>query len=372
MMPSWLYRQPTEIRFGCGIRQELGGVAASLGKRTVLVTDRTLVKQDTTLEVIHHLGGNTPVFSDIEPNPTVHSVDLLAGVIRQEGSDVVVALGGGSSLDCAKAAASIALQGTPARAYHSEGKTLDARHLPVITIPTTAGTGSEVTPIAVLDDPEKSIKAPLVHDNFFPKVALVDPELTVTMPKFVTACTGLDALAHAVEGYWSRNHQPICDLMAREAAGLVFRHLPSALADGGDLGAREGMSLAALLGGLAFQLPKNAAVHACSFPLSNRYHLAHGLACAMTLDWFIRFNTPVLGGRGLALARAAGFNDLDAMADAVATLKRQALLPLRLSEAGAKIEEVDSLVEASFHPLMKNNPREVTASDLRSLYLEIM
>ena len=162
------------------------------------------------------------------------------------------------------------------RSYHSEGAKLDGRHLPLIAIPTTAGTGSEVTPISVLDDPEKGIKAPLAHNNFFPKVALVDPELTLTLPRFVTACTGLDALAHAIEGYWSRNHQPICDVLALEAAKLVPEALSIVLEDGSNIGAREAMCRAALLAGMAFQIPKNAAVHACSFPISSRYHQPHG------------------------------------------------------------------------------------------------
>jgi alcohol dehydrogenase len=239
-------------------------------------------------------------------------------------------------------------------------------------MPTTAGTGSEVTPIAVLDDPEIGVKAPLVHDSLFASMALVDPELTVTMPRYVTACTGLDALAHAVEGYWSKNHQPICDLMALEAVRLIVRHLPIVLEDGADLDARTGMSQAALLGGLAFHLPKNAAVHACSYPLCTIYHLPHGAGCALTLDHFMKFNAEVMGERGNRLARAAGVEDMAALSGVVADLKRQAGLPTTLSEIGVTAESLDELVQGSFVPMMKNNPRDVTASDLRSLYEEML
>ena len=249
---------------------------------------------------------------------------------------------------------------------------MGAARLPLIAAPTTAGTGSEVTPIAVLDDPEKGLKAPLAHDSFFPTVALVDPELTVTMPRYVTACTGLDALAHAVEGYWSINHQPMCDLFALEAVKLIVKHLPAVLDDGADLQARAGMSEAAMLAGLAFQLPKNAAVHACSYPLCTAYHLPHGAGCAMTLDHFMRFNAEVMGERGTALARAAGVADMAELADIVADLKRQAGLPAKLSEIGVTMESLDELVAASFVPLMKNNPRPVTPSDLRALYMEML
>ncbi len=368
----WTYKQPTEIIFGVGARKGLPQVVARFGQRPVLVTDAGLAAFPMAQEALAELGPEAVLFSGVEPNPSVSSVDRLAALVREQRRDVVVALGGGSSLDCAKAACSVAPQGGSARAYHSEGKKLDGRHLPLIAIPTTAGTGSEVTPISVLDDSEKGFKAPMAHDNFFPKVALVDPELTLTLPRYQTGCTGLDALAHAIEGYWSKNHQPICDVLAMEAVRLVFAHLPKALAEGEDLEAREGMCRAALLGGMAFQLPKNAAVHACSYPLSNQYHQPHGAACAMTLDHFIRFNAPVMAERGLALARAGGFDSMDALADAVRALKRQAGLPARLSEIGVSASDIASLVQASFHPLMNNNPREVTPDDLRSIYTQML
>jgi len=368
----WSYRQPTQIVFGLGAREALPEHVAALGSSPVIVTDRVLATLPVIDEITGTLGDDVPIFSDIDPNPTVGSVDALADLIRDTGIDVVVAVGGGSSLDCAKAASACAVQGGPVRRYHSGGATLDMRHLPLIAMPTTAGTGSEVTPISVLGDPEKDFKAPLVHDSFFPAIALVDPELTVSMPRSVTASTGLDALAHAIEGYWSKNHQPICDSFALQAVELVFQHLPKALENGSDMAAREGMSLAALLGGLAFQAPSNAAVHACSFPLSNDYHLAHGAACAMTLDHFIRFNGAAMGERGPALAEAAGCADMTELADAVAALKAASGLPTTLSEIGVSEGDLSALVEASFHPLMQNNPRSVTPADLETMYREML
>jgi alcohol dehydrogenase len=367
----WTWKQPTVIHSGAGSRARISEIAESLGSRPVLVSDAVLRDLPVTGEIIGLLGEDVRTFFEVPANPTVAAVDALAALIRGEDRDVVIALGGGSSLDCAKAAASIAVQGGSAREYHSEGRKLDGRHVPLVALPTTAGTGSEVTPISVLDDTEKGIKGPIVHDNFFPDAALLDAETHVTMPPYVTACTGLDALSHAIEGYWSKNHQPICDVLAKEAVRLVFRFLPRAFEAGDDIEAREGMSLAALLGGLAFQLPKNAAVHACSFPLSSRYHLPHGAACAMTLDHFMRFNAPALGERGIALALAAGFEDMNAMADAVAALKKHFGVACCLRDAGVEAAELDGLTEASFHPLMDNNPREVTPAELRSLYADM-
>lgn len=368
----WTYRQPTEINFGPGARARLPEIIARFGGTPILVTDRGLARLPLVAGVRAAIGGDPPVFSNIDPNPTVGSVDALAQMIGETGADVVIGVGGGSSLDCAKAACSVALQGGPTRKYHSGGETLDDRHLPLIALPTTAGTGSEVTPNAVLGDPEMDFKAPIVHANFYPAVAVVDPELTRSMPRSVTASTGLDALAHALEGYWSTNHQLICDALACRAVTLVFEHLPRALEDGSDMAAREGMSLAALLGGMAFQMPQNAAVHACSFPLSNTYHLPHGTACAMTLDHFCRFNAQALGERGVALAQAGGFADMDALADGVAGLKAISGLPTRLGEIGVTERDLPALVEASFHPLMDNNPREVTPEELAGIYRGMM
>ncbi|MFO8080573.1 MAG: iron-containing alcohol dehydrogenase family protein [Armatimonadota bacterium] len=368
----WRFADPTEIHFGRGARITLPGITQTLGRRPVLVTDSGLAELPIIEDLRERLPADTPVFADIEPNPTVEMVDALSEQIREHDADLLVAAGGGSSLDCAKAAGSVSQQGGPARKYHSEGGALDERHLPLIAIPTTAGTGSEVTPIAVLDDPEKGVKAPLVHDNFFPAVALVDPALTESMPPKVTASTGFDALAHAVEGYWSRNHNPISDALALEAVRLFFEHMPRVMQDGSDLAAREGMSLAALLGGMAFQAPKNAAVHACSFPFSATYHLPHGTACALTLDHFMRFNAPAMGGRGERLARAGGFETMAQMADAFAAMKARSGLPTRLSDFGVTTDDIPVLVEGSFHPLMENNPREVTPEQLAGIYRRML
>lgn len=368
----WTYKQPTEIRFGVGARADLPGLVARLGRKPILITDSALRDSAMIKEAFGGLGPDARLFSEVEPNPTVGSVDAAVREIAVHHCDVVIAIGGGSSLDCAKAAAAVAAQGGSARDYHSGRKSFTASRLPVIAAPTTAGTGSEVTPIAVLDDPEKGIKAPFAHDCMYPSVALIDPELTVTMPRYVTACTGLDALAHAIEGYWSVNHQPMCDLFALKAVELIVRNLPIVLEDAANIQARSAMSEAAMLAGLAFQLPKNAAVHACSYPLCTIYHLPHGAGCAMTLDHFIRFNAEVMAARGTALARAAGVPDMAALADIVADLKRQAGLPTKLSEIGVTTESLDELVKASFVPLINNNPRKVTASDLMALYLEML
>jgi alcohol dehydrogenase len=272
-------------------------------------------------------------------------------------------------MDCAKAAACLAAGDLPSiRAVHGTGVSLGPAHLPVIAVPTTAGTGSEVTPFAVLNDPEKQLKAPIAGGALYPVHAVVDPELTYSLPRQVTVVTGLDALSHAIEAYWSRGHQPLCDLLAIEAARLICRHLKQAAQQPDDAPARAAMSYAATLAGVAFQLPKNALVHACSFPLSTRYHLPHGAACAFTLEEAIRFNAPFMADRLMTFLRGIGLAGADDLIGVIRELKQLGGLPCTLREAGIPLTDLPQLVRESFHPLVRNNPRAVTEDDLLAMY----
>jgi alcohol dehydrogenase len=385
----WTFRLPTAVTFGAGCVRQLAQVAAARGQRPLLATDRGLVRLPLFERVREALPG-VPVFSDVTPDPTVASVDALAAILRAERRDVVVAVGGGSAMDCAKAAACLAAGDLPSiRAVHSEGIPLGAARLPVIAVPTTAGTGSEVTPFAVLSDTEKQVKGPIAGDALYPVHAVVDPELTYSLPREITVATGLDALCHAIEGYWSKNHQPICDLAAIEAARLICVHLERAavgrignpsdndLAEVGRISnpsnndlaeARAAMSYAATLAGVAFQLPKNAMVHACSYPLSARYHMPHGTACAFTLEEAIGFNAPVMGDRMTAFLRGIGLAGADELIALVRGLKRLGGLPCTLREAGIPAADIPAIARESFHPIMRNNPRDMTEADLVAMY----
>jgi len=364
----WLFRLPTAISFGNGCVEQLPRLTAARGRRPLVVTDQHLASLPICAR-IRTLLPEAPLFCDVMSDPTVASVDALVQQLRSGGHDVVVAVGGGSALDCAKAAAAIAPDDLPSiRAVHSEGVPLGDVSLPVIAAPTTAGTGSEVTPFAVLNDPEKNVKGPIAGEALYPTLAVVDPELTYSLPRPVTITTGLDALCHAIEGYWSRNHQPICDLLAIEAARLICRHLRRAAEQPHDGEARFAMSYAATLAGAAFQLPKNAMVHACSFPLSARYHLPHGMACALTLEEAIRFNSPAMGERMTEFLRGIGMSSAGELTELVHELKLLGGLPCTLHEAGIAAADIPQLVRDSFHPLMRNNPRPVTETDLTAIY----
>lgn len=371
---EWKYTQPVTIIFGSNKIAELHSLLSELQlKNGLLVSAPTFMENGLADQVLEYAkGALIKVFSDITPNPTVQNVDDCARVIRENNIEFVVALGGGSSLDCAKAAASCALTPYSIVEFYSGGRKLDSEHLPLIAIPTTSGTGSEVTPVAVLSDPDRGSKAPIVSNNFYPSHAIIDPTLTLTVPKEITASTGMDVLSHALEGFWSKGHQPICDALALQAAKLVFEYLIPAYEDGSNLLAREKMSEASVLAGLAFGLPKTAGSHACSFPLTSVYHIPHGEACAFTLDLFTRINATTENGRLNDFAKQLGFADADTMADRILEMKKQMGMKITLADAGIKAEDIEQLAVLSQHPNMRNNPVEMNVPKTIELYRKLI
>jgi len=366
----WMYQQPVQIYFGDNERFKLREIMKRCGfKRAVFVCDKELVGNTAVSELINHVSDLIVAsYSDVRPNPTVVNVDDCANLIRKGSADCVIALGGGSTMDCAKAAAAIAMNSESITRYHGTGTALPVNGLPVIQIPSTAGTGSEVTAISVLTDEAKGLKTAIGSDSLYAMVAIVDPVLTCTMPSRVAAITGLDVLAHAIEGYQSINHQPLCDLFCIEAVKLVFTNLRSACQSVLFIEAKEKMALASLLAGLGFNLPKTGPSHACSYVLTNQYHIPHGEACALTLDYFLEIIGTADDGRMLQMAKACGFESVSAIAKALRDLKKDLGIRMDLKDFKLNDEEIDALVEASQHPNMLNSPVKITKRMLRDLY----
>ena len=367
---EWKYSQPVNIIFGNNILNTLFDILNKLNfKNGLLVCDPMFIQSglaDRVLQISRSL--LTKVFSDITPNPTVNSVDTCAAMIKSNNIEFIVALGGGSSLDCAKAAASVCVTPYSIVEFHTGERKFGSEHLPLIAIPTTSGTGSEVTSVSVLSNPNLGIKAPIACNNFYPDYAIIDPVLTLTVPPKITASTGLDVLSHALEGFWSKNHQPICDAMALHAARLVFEYLIKVYDDGSNLKYRGKMSEASLIAGLAFGLPKTAGSHACSFPLTNLYHIPHGEACAFTLDAFTRINAEVENGRLNIFASQLGFINANEMADKIFEMKKYMVLKTTLSDAGIKDDDLENLVALSKHPNMQNNPVQMDNDKILQMY----
>lgn len=368
-MLSFQYCSPVEIHFGYGSRNKLDELVGRLGRRAFLVSDPSVARGTLFAEYSaarHGLFVGT--WNRVEPNPSVQCVAAIADEIRSSKAEFVVALGGGSTMDAAKAASLAAVGDASIEDYHSGRIPVGRASLPLIAMPTTAGTGSEVTPVSVLTDAARGVKAPIGGAALLPRVAIVDPEWTLGAPPALTAATGMDALSHALEACWNLHAQPICDALAEKAAWLIVGSLERACADGGDRDAREKMSLGSLLAGLAFAVTKTAAVHACSFPLTQRFGLSHGVACALTLDAFLEYNAQALPEKLLHLARGLGFPGTKALAGHIRDMKRRMKLPTTLAEAGIRKEDLALLVSESFHPNMRNNPRPVTPEDLMKLY----
>ena len=362
------YRQPVEIVFGSGARGRLADVMQKKGfKRGVLIADSVFVKNGMAEEIC----GSAPVaavFDDFGANPEITAADAAAKLIRKNKADCVIALGGGSAMDLGKFAATVAAgKASAEELFYGE---LPSKGLPVIAMPATAGTGSEVTSVSVMSDSARAAKKPLVSDAFFAKVAIVDPELTLTVPPFVTAASGLDAIAHALEAYWCRAHNPVSDALAQKALGLLFPALERVYRDGKDIAARTDMSLGALLAGMAFAPTRTAAVHACSYPLSEMYNLPHGEACAFTLDLFVRLNSECEAERMGALCKALGFSSPADMSDEIARLKR--VTGMRRTLAAIGCDDALALAEeCAAHPLMNNNPVALPAERLAAEFSQL-
>lgn len=372
---NWDFNLPVKLVFGTGRHKELPVFIDEIGGTNgVLVCSRSFAKNGLADEFVALSNGKIKaVFSDIRPNPTTDNVNACVGVMRDIKADFAVALGGGSPMDCCKAACAIAKGDDDIEPYHSGGKAVSADEaIPMIAVTTTSGTASEVTNISVLTDLAKNLKQPMNDPAMYPKIAVIDPVLTLTVPPQITASTGLDVLSHAIESYWATLNQPICSACSIYAARLVFKYLERAYNHPDDLEAREKMAEASIVAGVAFSHPRTTGSHACSFPLTNIYGVPHGEACAFTLDYFVKFNAEHADqdGRITAFAKDCGFDTSQAMADEITAMKKRMGMRSTLSEIGCTTDEqIKELTAKSMSMLMKRNPIELTEEDIYNMYI---
>lgn len=371
---QWEFNLPVKLVFGLGKRSDLAKYIDEIGgSRGVLVCGNSFCKNGVADEFLRLGGGKiVEIFSDIRPNPTTDNVNDCVRLMREVDADFAVALGGGSPMDCCKAACAIVKGDDNIEPYHSSLKPISAKEaIPMIAVTTTSGTASEVTNISVLTDINQNLKQPMNDPAMYPKIAVIDPELTLTVPPQVTASTGLDVLSHAIESYWSTLNQPICSACSIYAARLVFEWLEKAYTEPENLTAREKMAEASIVAGVAFSHPRTTGSHACSFPLTNIYGIPHGEACAFTLDYFVKFNAKHADsdGRLDALAKDCGFDSAYEMADEISAMKKRMGMRSRLSEIGCTSDEqIAELTKKSMSMLMKRNPIELSESDIGEMY----
>ncbi|MDK2856172.1 MAG: alcohol dehydrogenase [Bacillota bacterium] len=382
-MPEYVL--PPVVLLGPGVSSAVGREVAALGCRKVLaVSDKFLVEMGLVARIQDHLkaaGVDSLVFSGVNPDPTTGNVASGIKVLKEGGCDGVVSIGGGSALDCGKTIAYIgaAFPDDPVEAVKTVPRA--ARSLPFVAIPTTAGTGSEATQFVVITDPVAKEKMVIINRNLMPRLALDDPELTVTMPPKMTAATGMDALAHAVEAYVSPNASPLSDALALKAITLIGRHLRQAFVQGDDMNARTGMMEAQFLAGAAFNNAGVGYVHAMAHPLGARYHVHHGVCCSLLLPAVCAFNLSVVPERYAEIAAALGCNirglSTEAAAReavaAIAALRRDLKLPERLSEVGAREEDLVSLAEEALRDrCAPTNPRQGTREEVVGIYRAVL
>ncbi|MDE6862866.1 MAG: iron-containing alcohol dehydrogenase [Eubacterium sp.] len=368
---------PVKLIFGNGKRRDIKKYINEIGgTRGILVCSNSFAKNGIADKFVAMSDGLIKgVFSNVRPNPTTENVDGCVKLMRELNADFAVALGGGSPMDCCKAACAIAKGNDVIRSYHTGGKAINTDEaIPMIAVTTTSGTASEVTNISVLTDVELNIKNPMNDPAMYPKIAVIDPELTLSVPKQITASTGLDVLAHAFESYWATIHQPVCTACSIYSARLVFEWLEKAYNNPNDLTAREKMAEASIVAGVAFSHPRTTGSHACSFPLTNIYGVPHGEACAFTLDYFIKFNADNADadGRITALAQDCGFESPYAMADEISAMKKRMGMKTTLTEIGCTTDEqIRELTEKSMSMLMTRNPIPLTENDIYKMYQKL-
>ena len=376
---NWSY--PTAIRFGAGRISEIAEACAAAGiKKPLLVTDRGLANMDITtrtLDLLEAAGLGRAMFSDVDPNPNEKNAAAGVKAYQSGGHDGVIAFGGGSGLDLGKLVAFLAGQTRPLWDFEDIGDwwtRADADAIaPIVAVPTTAGTGSEVGRASVITNSVTAEKKIIFHPKFLPSVVICDPELTVGMPDFITAGTGLDAFAHCVEAFCSPHYHPMSQGMALEGMRLVKEFLPRAYADGSDIEARSHMLSAAIMGATGFQKGLGA-IHALSHPIGAIYHTHHGTTNAVCMPAVLQFNKPKITGvieqASNYLGIAGGFDGFCAYVD---ELNASLGIPKTLAGLGVTDPDIDRIVAGALNdPSTGGNPVEMTRENTTKLLLQIV
>jgi alcohol dehydrogenase class IV len=379
------------IFFGWGAVSVLRDVAREFGRRVFVCTDQNMVKAGICETVVAHLShgiAEVKIFDGGQPEVDRRTIEWASTMARAYSPNVVIGLGGGSNLDLAKAVALLLKHPGPLSTYYGENN-IPGPVAPVIAVPTTAGTGSEVSPVAVVADPERAMKVGIASRTLIPRWAIVDPALTISCPASVTAHSGMDALAHAIESFCARvrpdvspqsifvGKNPMSDILAMKAITAITRFLPAAVAQPSDRAAREEMALASLLAGMAFSAAGTAAVHALQYPVGEATHTPHGLGNAVLLPTVMKNITPSRIAEMAYIARSldpdlASATDEDAAPRAawlVEQLGAKVGIPKGLRALGVKEEELPELARmaSSVKRLLDNSPVPFDESGLLSL-----
>jgi alcohol dehydrogenase len=379
-------RAPRELLFGAGQRHALANIASKLGQRALVVTDRRLAAATEFFALARQLedaGIAVRIDSSTLPDVPVESATASAREALGFAPDLVIGIGGGSCLDMAKCVALLLTHGGRPQDYYGE-HAVPGPVMPLIALPTTGGTGSEVTPVAVLSDAERSLKVGISSPHLIPAVSICDPELTLSCPPALTAIAGADALTHAIEAFTAIRREPVpgiaqqrvfvgknelSDHFALSAIALLWQGLEAACENGADLAAREMVMLGSTLAGLAFGVAGTAAAHAIQYPVGALTHTAHGLGVACLMPYVMTWNAPLITDELARIAQVIGVEGAECVIPALISLLSRIGIPATLRDLGLEEERIDWVAEqgSGITRLVQNNPRPLNPQDMRKL-----
>ncbi len=383
MTAQFVYHLPTKIIFGQPAIEALTAELESLAARQVLlVSDPGLANLGIVSQFTDGLTQDDVVvhtFTAVSSNPTTTEVAAGLELARSNGVQALIALGGGSAIDVAKGIAMLLANGGTYADYQWGGQAIARRSFPLLAVPTTAGTGSEVSKVAVIVDPDNPFKKGVLSPQMFPHAAILDPELTRSLPGRLTAATGMDAFIHALECYVGRRANPHTDQLALAAMQAVWTALPEAVENGDNMAARRSMLLAATWAGTAMDHAGLGLIHALSGPLTGHLHLHHGLTNAILLPYVMQFNLPAVPAERLAVLKTVlqlspAATD-EALIEHLTQFVRRLGLPVTLTELDISLDMVDwdSIAEETTRMvLIQNNPRPASAADCRGILDKMM
>lgn len=379
------FQSTPRIVMGVGASNQLPSEVKRLsGKSVMIVTDPGLVKTGIVDQIQENLvsaGLKVTRFDTVEPDPAFETASVAAKAARDSGADTILGLGGGSSLDIAKVASIVVTNADPVNSYVGIDL-VPGPGLKTILVPTTAGTGSEVTPIAILSDHGEKLKKGIVSPHLFPAAAILDPSLTVGLPAHITAATGMDALIHAVEAYTSVNANSITDMFAEQAIRLISANIRTAFANGANIEARQNMLEGSMLAGMAFANAGVTAVHAFAYPIGAEFHIPHGIANSIMLWPVMEFNmmgslTKFANIADLMGEVTDGLSEREAALIAVDSLRgliSDVEIPTSLSQFGIRESDIPSLAQGVMKVtrLLANNPREMSVANAEKIYRKVL
>ena len=378
------YYQPTEVVSGVGCFEELGKKTRAYGQRALLVCGRSAIRKsgvlDRALSLLADARVMASVYDAVISEPSLDMVKGGVSLARTRRCQAIIGIGGGSAIDAAKAIAGIASLAGSVEEYH-KGRALEGPGLPLIAVPTTAGTGAEVTKNAVLIDVKNRDKHSIRDDSWMARVALVDPSLTVSMPPQITASTGSDALSHAIESFVSIGSMPVTDALAAEAIRLLGKSLLRSYEDGDDLEARSDTLYASLMAGMALASGGLGGVHGMAHPLGCHHHIPHGTICGLLLPYVMEYNSDYATEKYARVATLMGADTSKMTAQQAADealrivwgLLEKMDIPQRLSPLGVSEKEFDLIIERSLPSgSLKRNPRPLGAEDVRAILYQAL